>query len=365
MNNYKFSKEEKDSHKNEYINKVADFFIKGIENCNAPWMKPWSSSEYISDFNGVGGNTYRGLNSLYLPLIRQLVLNSDDPRWYTFKQAKDAGYTVKKGEKATGINFYSTIPVDKEGNQVDENSESKVRYQHVNRYYAVFNASQLGIHQLDENGLPKKDSEGNFIYDPIPAFEKPKTKLYDNEQIEIGEKILKDSKAKIYYNSNDSNYYSPSEDAIHLVPINRYENPVNYYSTAFHELSHWTGAENRLARDQKNTFGTPGYAREELVAEISSFMMCRDLNMDYTPRTDEQHISYIKSWVSELRDKPASIFEASHKAQDAESYIFKLSNINIVHNESSLKDSETPKNETVKPENKTSKQNHRIRNIKR
>jgi antirestriction protein ArdC len=46
-----------------------------------------------------------------------------------------------------------------------------------------------------------------------------------------------------------------------------------YYATALHELGHWTGHETRLNRDLGHPFGSEGYARDELRAEIASLML--------------------------------------------------------------------------------------------
>lgn len=106
-----------------------------------------------------------------------------------------------------------------------------------------------------------------------------------------------------------------------------------YYSTAFHELGHSTGHESRLNRDLANSFGTPAYAKEELRAEIYSFLQAKELGMDYNLGN---HQSYIDSWTKDLEDKKTEIYEAvkdSFKIVDfvKERYIDKALEKNITH----------------------------------
>src|SRR6185295_1230217 len=48
--------------------------------------------------------------------------------------------------------------------------------------------------------------------------------------------------------------------------------------------THWTGHASRLARDLAHRFGSEGYAREELVAEIASAFLCASLAIQPTVR---------------------------------------------------------------------------------
>jgi len=50
-----------------------------------------------------------------------------------------------------------------------------------------------------------------------------------------------------------------------------------YYATLFHEQTHSTGHESRLRRESVKDaapFGSPTYAREELVAEMGAAFLC-------------------------------------------------------------------------------------------
>ncbi len=51
-------------------------------------------------------------------------------------------------------------------------------------------------------------------------------------------------------------YYAPGPDFVAVPPQPAFRDQINYYRTAFHELSHWTGNAKRLNRDQSGRFGS-------------------------------------------------------------------------------------------------------------
>jgi len=61
----------------------------------------------------------------------------------------------------------------------------------------------------------------------------------------------------------------------------------------YRHKTHWSGAPNRLARDHSGTFGSKSYAKEELVAEMTSAFVCASLGIVPTMR----HADYLASWL--------------------------------------------------------------------
>jgi antirestriction protein ArdC len=49
-------------------------------------------------------------------------------------------------------------------------------------------------------------------------------------------------------------YYRPGEDYVSLPAFAAFKSAATFYSTAFHELGHWTGHKSRLDRDLRNRF---------------------------------------------------------------------------------------------------------------
>ena len=72
-----------------------------------------------------------------------------------------------------------------------------------------------------------------------------------------------------------------------------------------HEMTHSTGAENQLGRLKPTSFGSKEYAREELVAELSAALVAQRYGM--TKNLKEDSASYLKSWLSSLKESPEFI----------------------------------------------------------
>lgn len=68
-------------------------------------------------------------------------------------------------------------------------------------------------------------------------------------------------------------------------------------------------------------FGSEGYAKEELRAEIASMIISDELGIGHDPR---QHAAYVGSWIKILQDDPLEIFRAAADAEKIQEYIFGL-----------------------------------------
>jgi antirestriction protein ArdC len=115
--------------------------------------------------------------------------------------------------------------------------------------------------------------------------------------------------------------YSAQPDLVVMPIPEDFDSAQAYYSTLAHELVHSTGHESRLNRDSitgKHVFGSPGYAREELVAEIGACLLLADSNVE--PRFAES-ASYIEGWRRDLSADPRLIFQASSAASRAADWI--------------------------------------------
>lgn len=284
---------------------VAEKIIEQLKDGVAPWQKPWNSAgtDYSMPYNAVTGNPYKGLNALYLHLFSPY----SDPRWATFKQAESEGWQVQKGAKGFMINFVKTHDLR---TKLDENKRPvldekgqpvKIKVELSNPIVTkawVFNAEQI-------KGIP-----------PLPEREVQDVDLW--EKVARAESIIKASGAKIEHVAGDRAYYAPLFDRIQLPDRKQFETADRYYSTALHELGHWTGHHTRLDRDLVNKLGTPDYAREELRAEIASMILGNELKIGHDPK---QHIAYVESWIKILTDTPYEIHAAAADAQRIFDYV--------------------------------------------
>lgn len=277
---------------------LAEKIIAQLEAGTAPWQRPWDAPPMSLPHNESTGKPYRGSNMLNLMLA-----GYDDPRWLTYNQAKERGYQVKEGEKGSLIQtfrYYQEKQLrDPEGKPVkDKNGDAVVKQTKLNkpiiRTFVVFNVQQM-------TGVP------SLVRTP---------RQWDGvEQID---KLLAASGAQIEHLAGNRAYYSQRQDKIVLPLKAQFPGSERYYSTALHELGHWTGHESRLNRPFVNAFGSEGYAREELRAEISSMLIGQRMGISHDPG---QHMAYVESWVKILREDPAEIVRACQDAEKIHNYL--------------------------------------------
>jgi antirestriction protein ArdC len=279
---------------------VAEELIQQLEAGTAPWQKAWSANAAIGflPINPLTGGTYRGINSIHL-----MAQGRSDSRWLTYKQASAMDAQVKRGERGTQIQYWKfedlKPSLDPAGKPIkDDNGklvQIRIKLESPRVFYAtVFNAEQI-------EGLPEL-TPPVLTWDPVVR----------------AEQILANSGAVMHHKHMDRAYYSPSQDEIHLPLKAQFDGAANYYATALHELAHWSGHETRLKRDLKHPFGSEGYAREELRAEIASLMISSELGLPHDPG---QHASYVASWIKVLQKDPLEIFRASADAQKIHTFI--------------------------------------------
>ena len=276
--------------------------IEMLESGTAPWQKPWTPSQELAPHNPISGVTYKGGNRLWLSM-----LSTGDPRWMTFRQANNAGYRIRKGARSVPIEYFimevTEDRLDGNGRPIldeDGNPERVTRRldRPMIKVHRVFNA-------VDVEGLPPLEQSGP---------------LYEWEPREKAEQLLARSGAVIRHDQADRAFYSPARDEIHLPPRGNFDAPDKYYATALHELGHWTGHESRMDRDF-GPRGSQAYAREELRAEIASWMLGQDIGVGHDPG---QHAAYVQSWIANLKDDPLEILRACADAEHIKEYVMGL-----------------------------------------
>jgi antirestriction protein ArdC len=216
------------------------------------------------------------------------------PRFLTFKQALDLGGNVRKGERGTKVYFVKQLQVRDKGTDDD----TATRLVPMLRQYTVFNVDQC------EN-LPAR----------VVALGKVKPRNGDERDATIDE-FLAGTGATIREGAGEA-YYRSGDDAISLPRFEGFKKATHFYSTAFHELGHWTGHKSRLARDMRHRFGEKAYAAEELVAELCSAFLCAEFSID----GDLRHAGYIQNWIGLLKADSRAFFTACSKAQAAADYL--------------------------------------------
>jgi len=294
--------------KDQYMLLVENF-ISELENGVEPWKQSWNLKNGMPK-SALTGGEYSGIN--ILSLINSKFKNS---KWITANQISKLGGSIKEEELENSRDiFFLKNVVKKEKKLNEKTGELEDDAYTVLKNYQVYNTEQVqGIHFEEE--------ENNIL---------PK-----NEKIEKIEKFITDTKANIY---RGSPAYSPKDDAIFMPDINEFEDKENYYSTLFHELSHWTGNEKRLNRDKHNKKYDDTYAFEELIAELSSAFLCSKHNISME---NTKHSEYMDHWVKMLSENPYILFSVSSQSSKSVNFLSKLTLNNSKEQEKRRKISKT------------------------
>jgi hypothetical protein len=286
----------------EFRKSVADMFVKGLSEEGLNWKQGWATTGELR--NAVSNRHYRGLNEFYLKLV-SMVHGYKDPRWMTFNQIRDEGYHLEKGSKGAKVEYWfpfdtikkKGVSFEEKERLIKEGERKKEDFSLVAKYYTVFNGDNIS--GLPEIELPKNEIEPSVVL----------------EQISRGMNL------EIYNDGEDRAFYRPSTDDIHLPLPEVFSSDNEYNAVAFHELGHATGHESRLNRDQSGVFGTSAYAKEELVAEITSAFMAETTGISLEDMNMENHKAYVNGWIASIEDDPEYLMKAISQAHDAADYM--------------------------------------------
>lgn len=290
----------------EYRKEIAAAFIRSLEENPIEWKNMWSG--FSVPLNGHTGRKYSGLNRLWLQ-YNMREQNIEDPRFYTFKQVQDMGLKVKKGSKAFKVEFWSLYDPETKmkvtpGSLTEEERERVIP---VARRYSVFNGSQI---------------EG------LSEYVKPV--LSDAKPQDVIDTIARNMGVDIVYDGGDEAFYRRSDDNIHLPNPESFKSQEAYNATVLHELAHATGASHRLNRTIGKYFGDQDYAREKLVAEITSCFTQNDLGFSLEAEHFNNHKAYIQNWISVISEKEEALMEAIKDAQSAADYMYDAAELDKV-----------------------------------
>jgi antirestriction protein ArdC len=273
---------------------VTDSIVAELKLGAAPWVKPWRETAGNNrPANAVTGRPYNGVNIVALWSAMQ-TRGRKTPRFLTFKQAKDAGGTVRRGEKGTLICFAKTVSAE------DREDPEESRQYWILKGFTVFNVAQC-------DGLPARIA--------TPVIATPRI----SERDALVDEFIECTGADIRENADGDAYYSAKADSIDMPALRSFTSRDHYYATVFHELGHWTRHPSRLDRKLERS-DEAAQAVEELVAELVSAFICAEFNIN----GDLRHAGYIDHWLELLQHDSRMIFAASARAQEAADYLRRL-----------------------------------------
>jgi antirestriction protein ArdC len=270
---------------------VTERIVEALARGVVPWRKPWDSPAFQQPRSLSTGKPYRGINFFLLGLAADRFTS---PYWITFKQARDRGATVRKGEKGLPVFFWKVYDAKSSADAGDADEADHTGRRFVARYYTVFNAEQC-----DGLDYPKAQMPDRREVQPIAACDAVCAGYEGGPAIRHG---------------GAAAFYSPVGDVVRMPERERFHSPEEYYSTLFHELVHSTGHATRLARFTADSppppFGSADYSREELVAEMGAAFLCADTRISNA--TIDNAAAYVSGWLKVLKqDSRAVVFAAA------------------------------------------------------
>jgi antirestriction protein ArdC len=290
----------------ELMQQVTDKVVKSIQDgmVTGKWVKPWQSNQDLYGFfapsNVVTAKRYSGGNFLWLMWLGNEA-GYDNGTWGTYKQWESLGEQVRKGE--TGTRCIKWVERRcKDHSQEESCAKCGKLFPTV---FTVFNKNQ---------------TEGNEAK-PMD----PEAKIVNSEiRIEKYDVFFEALGGKVCHTSQGRAFYLPSSDEIHMPEFEDFIDASYYYSTLGHEYAHWTGHQSRLNREGVAAVKTDRelYAREELIAELASTMLCAVLGVEEQPRED--HAQYLQAWLQHLSSDKWALFKAASQATKATEFLLSL-----------------------------------------
>ena len=304
---------------NNALQKFSDMLIARMEQMKeSKWKKGWTDGR-TAQFGlpqNLVGRPYTGSNA-FLCQIHTTMEHYRMPVYLTIKQIRDAGGMIKKGEHSIPIFKWDLRIKDKDGKKLSESDYHNMTKEEqaectVRPYLKVYNEWNIDQTNLEEVNKEKYDAIlKRFKSEPI----KDEVGMYKNEAFD---NLLKEQSwvCPIEYEKfNESAFYSPKRDQI-VVPSKKqfnisntpedvFKDGMEFYGTTIHEMAHSTGHESRLGRDgivKIDQFGSDQYAKEELVAELTSALIGNAMGFD--SRIRENNIAYLQNWIGSLKKDP-------------------------------------------------------------
>jgi len=273
---------------------VTERMIAALQRGTVPWRKPWQAAAGRPRSMSTGA-PYRGVNVFLLGLTAAEE-GYGSPFWGTYRQIAGLGGQVRKGERSALVVFWKHAQA---GHRDPQTGELTARSLPVLRYYRVFNAAQAD--HLAER------------FHPTPG---------EHSEISQPQAVLDGYLAcgpELVHVAGDRSDYHPATDTIRLPLRSQFRTAEGYYATAFHEAGHSTGHPSRLNRPgiaAFDHFGSGKYAREELLAQMTSSLLCAQTGID-NPETFDNSASYIANWLTALNNDTRLVITAAAQAQRA------------------------------------------------
>lgn len=296
-----------DATSDKALQRFAELMIEKIQQVEDNWQKPWLNIKGGGIPQNIDGRAYNGVNSFMLFLLSEKAQYSL-PVYMTFMQAKDNGLNILKGEKSFPVIYWNFSIKDKNGKRIpfdvyknlDKNEQKEYKVIPFLKTYNVFNVQQTNIQEAkpDKWEALKEQFKAPAIKDEQGMLTVPLIDAMMREQKWI---------CPIHSKESNSAYHARGEDNHIVIPLKgQFKDGENFYSTLLHEMAHSTGEPDYLNREKGVIFGDKQYAKEELVAELTSATVGQSIGISTYIR--EENAMYLKSWLGALKEDPKFIY---------------------------------------------------------
>lgn len=301
------------------LQRFAEMLIKRMEEMQKDWHHGWIGGGSMFGLpQNISGRTYEGSNA-FLLFLHTAGNGYKAPVYMTFGQLHKEGAQVLKGEKAVPVFKWGFSTKDKDGKKVTEeefhnmtdDEKKECNRRPFLKIYPEFNIDQTNMSEVNKEKYDAVVSQ--FRKTDVPTITDG---MYVNKAID---RMMEKQEwvCRIQYDKEEKGaYYNPAKDIVVLPtkaqfrihpddPEECFKDGQEYYGTALHEMAHSTGHPSRLDRLKPAAFGSPEYAKEELVAELTSAMVGNTLGFDR--RISDNNVAYLQNWTSALRKEPKFI----------------------------------------------------------
>lgn len=338
---------------------VTDSIIRRLEQGVMPWRRGWRDAQesdlgLLLPRNGISNALYRGGNKLSLLTVMHAE-GYRDPRFFTFKQLQSLDAGPQKGSRGYPVEYWDKMPFWKRRDCVVMLGSTPVKVHDVQRVdgraIATVGDDRRDVHaaylnvrapdgamlswQQAERTLDVLYSRYSVVFNVQQCrglekyLEQHPLDIPKRSEMELDEKLkdivsgMEKTGLRVKFEPQNKAFYRPSADMVMMPLREQFDDVREFRSTLLHELAHATGHESRLNRDgitKSDGFGSPRYAREELIAELASAFMSAETGIE---RVDDQHAAYIQSWLTALKGKDGKhlLFEAAREADKATDYL--------------------------------------------
>lgn len=331
--------------KSDFRQDLTDRLIAHLEQGEIPWRKGWTDKPGAATglpVNAVSGKPYQGGNRLQLLMVA-MDRGYGDNRWLTFKQAQELGGAVMKGEKGARIEYWDKMDfwkrkdvqvLDPHNRIVDvtgtKHGHAYIKDPATSRNLGAVSVDQLSVrHAGQEYSWKQAEVRLGLLYgksfvvfnarqcQDLGIEVKGEPTIPGNEKaLNIAEGMQRDG-VTLLHQGNQAYYRAPADLVVMPAP-EQFVTPEEYMGTLLHEFGHATGHDKRMGRPLGNGFGSPEYAKEELVAELTSVFTQAETGVAFD---DKNHAAYIGSWLEALKKDKNEVFRAAKEASNAADFL--------------------------------------------